>query len=79
MAYTSLGQMHLVNDINPKNLSRKVHGDSNSITFRSQGGATGWSLIYDSIMWNSSARIEANEDKDTMKDQPWVTAGNDTE
>jgi len=42
MAYFSLNQIHLVKDIAPKNLSRKVHGDTNEVVFKSQGNASGW-------------------------------------
>jgi len=82
MAYTSMGQIHMVKDIAPKNLSRKVYGDTSEIHFRNQGNANGWSLIFDSIMWNSSARIEKNESPDTKDDNPhwpWETKGNVTE
>jgi len=30
-------------------------------------------------MWNSSARIEKNEDADTISEKPWITKGNVTE
>jgi hypothetical protein len=43
------------------------------------GSESIWSFIYDSIMWNSSARLEKNDGTDPLITKEYVTKGNVTE
>lgn len=38
-----------------------------------------WDMLVEGLFWNSSARIEENKDRDTMKEQPFIFEGNITE
>ena len=43
-----------------KNLSTKVHGDTNCVKVNND---TAWSLLLEGVLYNSDARIEVNPDK----------------
>jgi len=62
MAYSTLGQIYLSKQhkIPADKLAEKVSGDASRIHI--DGSSNAWSLIYDSVLWNSSARFEENKD-----------------
>lgn len=61
-------------------LTKEVMGRAQGIKL--PGGEDIWKFIYESIMWNSSARIEKNDGKDPnlpVSTHPYLTKGNVTE
>lgn len=59
-----------------KDIIERAQNTYQSVT---QGDQTIWDILFESIMWNSSAWLEKNDFKDPNITTEWVTKGNVTE
>lgn len=56
-----------------------IENAQNTYSGINQGDQTIWDILFESIMWNSSAWLEKNDFKDPNIQTEWVTKGNVTE
>jgi hypothetical protein len=59
-----------------KELSRQVREATEATSI---GEKSAWTTLIESILWNSSARIELNDGNDAKQTEKFMTKGNVTE
>lgn len=79
MSCMTLNKTFKSDDFSSK-LANEVHDGASLV--KGSSGQTHWDMLVEAILWNSTARIEKNDNKDPKKPLdkfPWLTAGNVTE
>lgn len=55
-------------------VGRQLTDDSRNATDKvTHGAQTVWDILIESVLWNSSARVEKNDGKDPDVTEPWIT------
>jgi magnesium-transporting ATPase (P-type) len=76
MACMTLQKAHMAGNSQSDKLVKEVNAATTDVTI---DGQSVWNYLLEGVMWNSSARIEANDGKDPLVKEPWLTKGNVTE
>jgi magnesium-transporting ATPase (P-type) len=76
MACMTLQKAHMAGNSQSDKLVRDVNSATTEVSVDDEPV---WRYLLEGVMWNSSARIEANDNSDPNIKEPWLTRGNVTE
>lgn len=76
MSLMSLQNMYKMGNVVGRQLTDSSKAGTQNARYGTQ---TVWDIIVESVLWNSSARVERNNGEDPNIKDPWLTAGNVTE